>query len=630
MKNIKFLARIFCISLILVSAITHFPLNSAFASDPMPVVRLSGDDRYKTSVSISMEGWESSEYVVLAAGEGDDKFADALAGSPLAYALDAPLLLTPTNGLDASVRDEILRLKAKRAVLLGGYGVISADVENELYNMGIYVERLWGTDRYRTAVTIGERVKSIKPFSKVFLTTGEEFQYAMMIAPYAAKSCIPLLFSEKDVLNQAASKAIEEWGINEVDIIGSTDIISQAVEENLRAAGLNVNRVYGQNLSETNIDIINTYKMGTGRVAAARNDIFADGLSGAPFAARMDMPVILTGQTSADTAVSNYIYGLSLEKAYIFGGSGALSDYIITALRKGVSDSVIRGSTSGNINSGGLAAVKDDMIYYINSKDDYRLYKVKTDGTEKTWLYKDTPYAEVSDVPFFINVVGDWLYYANLMEDYSIYKVRLNGKDRTKLNGDESWNVTVIDNWIYYINESDEGCLYRIDINGASKTKLNEYDSKYLDIKPDWLYFVNNDDGRTIYRMKADDPSVVERLENIYAWGINVSEGWIYFSNEMDLHYLYKVNIDGTGLTKLCDDTAYDIHVVGEWVYYSNASDGDKLYKIKVDGTERTMIYDGDACLLNIVGDYIYFIHDEEELLLYKIKTDGTGLVEVD
>lgn len=630
MKKTKFLTRMLCISLILTFTVTCFPLSSAFANDSLPVIRLSGGDRYKTSVSISMEGWQYSEdtqkylseYVVLAAGEGDDKFADALAGSPLAYALGAPLLLTPSGALDTGVRDEILRLGANKAVLLGGPGVISTDVENELFNMGINVERCWGSDRYGTAVDIGEKLRAIKPSSKVFLTTGEEFQYAMMIAPYASKNGIPILFSGKDSLNQATADAIKSWGINEVDIIGGIDTISLAVEYSLRGMGINVKRIYGGSLSETNINIINIYNMGTNQVAAARNDLFADGLAGASFAAKLDMPIVLTGQTSADTQIPNYLNSLTLEKAYILGGSGAVSDYIISLLRKGVSDSIIKGNTSGNINSGGLAAVKDGWIYYHNVNGGNSLYKIKTDGTEKMPL--------CGDAPFNINVVGDWIYYTNVVENYNIYKIRTNGTDRTKLNDDESWNVTVADNWIYYINESDGGCLYKIDVNGASKTKLNEYDSKYLDVKWDWIYYVNGDDGRIIYRMKLEDPSIVEKLENIYAWGINVSDGRIYFSNEMDLHCLYKVNTDGTDLVKLCDDTAYDIQVKGEWIYYSNASDGDKLYKIKIDGAEKTKLYDGDAYLLNIVEDYIYFIHGQEELLLYKVRTDGTGLVEVD
>ncbi|MFP3441662.1 cell wall-binding repeat-containing protein, partial [Pantoea sp. SIMBA_133] len=54
------------------------------------VERISGKDRYKTAIEVSKAGWEKSDTVVLARG---DEYPDALAGAPLAYKYDAPILL---------------------------------------------------------------------------------------------------------------------------------------------------------------------------------------------------------------------------------------------------------------------------------------------------------------------------------------------------------------------------------------------------------------------------------------------------------------------------------------------------------------------------------------------------------
>ena len=43
------------------------------------IKRISGDDRYLTSVEVSQKGWNSADTVVLARG---DDYADALAGVP--------------------------------------------------------------------------------------------------------------------------------------------------------------------------------------------------------------------------------------------------------------------------------------------------------------------------------------------------------------------------------------------------------------------------------------------------------------------------------------------------------------------------------------------------------------------
>jgi len=395
----------------------------------------------------------------------------------------------------------------------------------------------------------------------------------MMIAPLASKNTIPILFSEKNSLNGLVADAIAKWGIFEADIIGNTNIISQSVEETLKSRGIKVNRVYGSNISETNINIINTYKMDTSHVAVARDDIFADGLAGAPLAAIKNMPIILTGQTAASPDISGFLSKCSLEYAYILGGSGGVSDYIIPLIRKGIQDLKVFGNTSGNINTGGLAASNDGWIYYQNAKQGGKLYRIKADGTGSTEVCSDTP--------LYINVLQDWVYYTNLSDSSKIYKIKTDGTCRTKLNDDESLNTTVIDNWIYYTNNSDSGRLYKIAADGAYRTKLNDNNSKYLNGQWDFIYYVNADDGYSINRIKPDSPLTIQKLKNMYSEDMNITNEFIYFSNKKDNNSLYKININGSGLAKLSPDSAYDLQVSGDWIYYSNASSGDKLCKIK-------------------------------------------------
>ncbi len=75
--------------------------------------RIQGENRYETSVKISQEGWKSADTVVIARG---DSFPDALAGAPLAYKYDAPILLTQTESLNPLVKEEIKRLGAEKVL----------------------------------------------------------------------------------------------------------------------------------------------------------------------------------------------------------------------------------------------------------------------------------------------------------------------------------------------------------------------------------------------------------------------------------------------------------------------------------------------------------------------------------
>ncbi|MCS4466374.1 cell wall-binding repeat-containing protein [Clostridium botulinum] len=78
--------------------------NKVKANDEINFKRLDGKGRYETSSSICSGGWDTSEYAVLASGEG---FADALSAAPLAKKYDAPIILTGKNKLNDNAKDQL-------------------------------------------------------------------------------------------------------------------------------------------------------------------------------------------------------------------------------------------------------------------------------------------------------------------------------------------------------------------------------------------------------------------------------------------------------------------------------------------------------------------------------------------
>ena len=97
-----------------------------------------------------------------------------------------------------------------------------------------------------------------------------------------------------------------------------------------------------------------------------------------------------------------------------------------------------RGNTVGNIVNGGNVAQKGEWLYYRNTSYKYKLYKIRTDGSDKTKLNDDDSK--------YINVVGDWVYYSNCnwSEEktryrynnyfYTLYKIRTDGTGKQKVD----------------------------------------------------------------------------------------------------------------------------------------------------------------------------------------------------
>ena len=87
-----------------------------------PATRVSGTDRYTTSVAIGERAAPSATTVVLASG-ADANLVDGLVAAPLAGKLGAPLLLTTPAALPAAVAADVSRRGVVRAIVVGAAGL---------------------------------------------------------------------------------------------------------------------------------------------------------------------------------------------------------------------------------------------------------------------------------------------------------------------------------------------------------------------------------------------------------------------------------------------------------------------------------------------------------------------------
>lgn len=92
--------------------------------------RLSGKNRYSTSVKIAEDGYKGDlKYIIIASGE---TYPDALSAAPLANALKAPILLTSKSGLSKDVEDYIKNSNPEYLIVIGGEGALPNSVFRNL------------------------------------------------------------------------------------------------------------------------------------------------------------------------------------------------------------------------------------------------------------------------------------------------------------------------------------------------------------------------------------------------------------------------------------------------------------------------------------------------------------------
>ncbi|MEZ0482081.1 Ig-like domain-containing protein [Planococcus sp. SSTMD024] len=280
---------------------------------PEETTRISGTSRYGTAIAISKEGWETADTVVLATA-GD--FPDALAGGPLAFQEDAPILLTRTGNLTDETKAEIERLGAEKVIILGSKGAVSLEVEEEVKQMGITTERIGGKNRFDTAALIADRLDS----EEAVVAYGFNFPDVLSVSAYAAKNGIPILLTRTNKLPVETAAALE--AASKTHVIGSTGAVGEAVFNTLP----NPTRYGGKSRYDTGFEVNNKLKMGTEKAFIATGLNFPDALAGSVLAAKYDAPILLVKEQVIPDATAEQ---LNAYEAYsIFGGTGAVGEIV--------------------------------------------------------------------------------------------------------------------------------------------------------------------------------------------------------------------------------------------------------------------------------------------------------------
>ena len=260
---------------------------------------------------LEVVGDEWSGSVIVASSEN---FPDGLAAASLAGALRAPILLTPRDRLARSIADFVRNEDVTEVVIMGGGAAVSESVERALGAIvgSSAVTRLWGPDRYETALRIAERVAA-EPGGlgdlcgtderSVFIATGSGSADALATSPaaYAAKTPVLLVDPNARTLHNGVRAFIRTHGIEAAVILGGTGAVPEHLrQELLQLSSINrVPRVAGDDRFETAAqlatEIVSKCYDNVETIGLANGQGFADALAAGPLTAELKGVMLLTG-----------------------------------------------------------------------------------------------------------------------------------------------------------------------------------------------------------------------------------------------------------------------------------------------------------------------------------------------
>ena len=310
--------------------------------------RIAGKNRFDTAVAIAkaqfpkgLTAKDGYKNVVVAEVK---TFADALTAGVVAFEYKAPLLMVQGNELPDDTA-KYIKANADRVIIVGGFSTVSNKVADEIRDLGVVVKRISGSNRFGTAVEVGEAFRGLiaatneRPAfnlgydtkSTVFLANAYTFADALTASVPAAYYGIPILLTHQDKLAPETIEALAKWDIEKVIIVGGEKSVSKAVENELAnlGKGYSVERFSGATRQLTSMVLAKTFFEDVTRVFFANGDAFSDALAAAPFGARVKAPIILVEKDKVSDDVVNFLRSNNILEGTIFGGT----DQISTAVR---------------------------------------------------------------------------------------------------------------------------------------------------------------------------------------------------------------------------------------------------------------------------------------------------------
>ena len=297
--------------------------------------RLGGKDRYETASLINNQ--MESETLILASG---NDFADALSATSLISYYNGEIHLV-NKELDSNTIDSLKNNEFKKAIIVGGTGVISTSIENQLkLKLGFEnVQRLGGANRYETSELIAAKILEInESVDTAFVATGRDFADALSVAPIAANYGYPIVLTPGYDLGRLGVYTLEN--VDTYYKIGGNTIVNDVIDDLVINKSLEIKRLYGDNRYETNKAVIDEFYLSTfnhDTLYVASGLDFPDALAGSALAAKNKAPIVFVGKT-IDDSTQDVVNLFQKNSLIALGGAGVVSNETISKLNQNSED----------------------------------------------------------------------------------------------------------------------------------------------------------------------------------------------------------------------------------------------------------------------------------------------------
>lgn len=300
------------------------------------VSRLSGSDRYATSVAASRAAFATGTHPPVMYLVSGTSPLQALSATPAAVHQGGGVLMSRPDGIPAVVAAELTRLAPASIVVVGPASDMSATVLDQAKRYAPDVRRIGATNRYTTAHALVRHSFAKGSGGQGWLATGQNWVDGIAAGTAAASHRAPLLTIDgrASALPTATITLIRTLKLTSMTIVGGPTSVSSGIQAQLTTllgAG-KVTRAAGADryatASRVNQLARPALTAGPAYVASGRD--FVNALAGSFLAGRTKRPFFYSQPFCVPGSVRPTLRSAAVTKVVLLGGEGSIRSLVGT------------------------------------------------------------------------------------------------------------------------------------------------------------------------------------------------------------------------------------------------------------------------------------------------------------
>lgn len=284
----------------------------------------------------------------------------------------------------------------------------------------------------------------------------------------------------------------------------------------------------------------------------------------------------------------------------------------------------VYGNTSTNLETLDLIAQDDNNIYFTDTANIYK--QDKTTGEQS--VLKDVS-------AHSLNISGDFIYYINLKDESKIYKISSDGKTNEAVSNVPAYGIFTVFNDVYFISATAaEGTnsqmpVYVLKEGKAEPELVLDADVQVFSIYGDKIYYTDSSDN---LKLKSANLSggKSKTLIDTSVYEFVIKGGKIYYTDGGDSDdtplSLETADLNGNHIETLIDNAIITMFSISDDViYYSDYNNQGTLYK-KENGKDAEVVAES-AAVVNVDEGAVFYYSYDSSFHISKPDKSGFDLV---